>query len=194
MPRIMTPSRTAWPPTGASRCATRASPKGPSPTATLAPSELRGASGILRGELTLVGGAGASLAALEPVDAAAGVHDLLLARVERVAVGADLDVDLGVGRPGHELVPAGARHAGLDVVGVNSGLHATHSIGGCERSLKAQRAVPGHRRTDVLLRSSDSSTLSPTSTVSCTFSRAAHAEPAISSVVRSRAGSPGTSR
>ena len=35
-------------------------------------------------------------AALEALDAATGVDQLLLARVERVAVGADLDVDLGL--------------------------------------------------------------------------------------------------
>src|SRR3954470_11431207 len=122
-PRIMTPSRTAWPPTGASRCATRASPKAPSPTATLAPSELLGASGILRGELTLVGGAGASLAALEAVDATAGVHDLLLARVERVAVGADLDVDLGLRGSGVEVVATRTGDVRNDVLGVDSGLH-----------------------------------------------------------------------
>ena len=41
-----------------------------------------------------------------------------------MAVGADLDVDLGLGRPGHELVAARAADVRLDVVGVDAGLHA----------------------------------------------------------------------
>src|SRR4051794_29167667 len=46
-------------------------------------------------------------AATEPLDAAAGVYELLAARVERVAVGADLDVQLGLRRASRELVAAG---------------------------------------------------------------------------------------
>src|SRR5205807_3601253 len=45
-------------------------------------------------------------AALEALDPSARVDQLLLARVERVAGGADLDVNLGLGRAGHELVAA----------------------------------------------------------------------------------------
>src|SRR5436309_4055879 len=76
-PRIITPSRTACPPTGASRCATSS----PSVwlTRSLAPGSLGGAT-------------------LEPVHPAAGVDQLLPPGVERVAVRADLDVDLGLGR------------------------------------------------------------------------------------------------
>src|ERR1051325_4927094 len=47
---------------------------------------------------------------LEALDAAAGVEELLLARVERVAVGADLDVELGLRRAGRERVPARTGH------------------------------------------------------------------------------------
>src|SRR5699024_1076928 len=62
---------------------------------------------------------------LEPGDAATGVQDLLLARVERVAGAADVSVDLaaGRGRAGLERVPAGARHRGGDVLGVDALLH-----------------------------------------------------------------------
>src|SRR4029079_19331888 len=78
-PRIITPSRTAWPPTGASRWATRV--PGDSPATAVS-------------ALALVLLAGGGVAALEALDAAAGVDQLLPARVERVAVRADLDVDL----------------------------------------------------------------------------------------------------
>ena len=56
-------------------------------------------------------------AALEALDAAAGVDQLLLARVERVALGAELDVQVGLGRAGVELVPARAVHVGERVSG-----------------------------------------------------------------------------
>src|SRR5438876_12299976 len=64
-PRIITPSRTACPPIAAA---------------------------IRR--LTAAGAAGLLEPALEALDTAARVHQLLLARVERVAVRADLDVQL----------------------------------------------------------------------------------------------------
>src|SRR3954464_9871468 len=93
-PRIITPSRTAWPPIAA------------------LPRSLR----LLR----LPGPRGP---ALEALDAAAGVHQLLLARVERVAVGADLDVQLGLGGARLERVPARARDRRELVLGVNVSLH-----------------------------------------------------------------------
>src|SRR6201990_1515231 len=80
--------------------------------------------------LLLVGGLGRGVLAeplLEPRDAAAGVQDLLLAGVERVAVRADVGVDRAVGRgaPRGERVPAAARHGGGMVLGVNVSLHVT---------------------------------------------------------------------
>src|SRR5581483_9788805 len=94
-PRIITPSRTACPPTVAT------------PVRRLA---------ALR--------AGRALEpALEALDAAAGVHQLLRARVERVALRADLDVQLGLRRARLERVPAGARHRRDHVLGVDAGLH-----------------------------------------------------------------------
>src|SRR5262245_2367335 len=62
-PRIITPSRTAWPPMGA----------------------------LIR-FFSLLGPAGLLEAPLEALDATAGVHELLLAGVERMALGADLDM------------------------------------------------------------------------------------------------------
>ena len=96
-PRIITPSRTAWPPMGAL-------------TAELLTARRRGGAGLLE-------------AALEPLDAAARVHELLLARVEGMALGADLDMKLGLGGAGLERVPAGARDGREDVLGMDVGLH-----------------------------------------------------------------------
>src|SRR4051794_25202241 len=111
----MTPSRTAWPPTGASRCACRR-PSSATAVLALAP----GGSG-----LGLAAGALGS-AAPEALDATAGVHELLPARVERVAVRADLDVDLRLGRARRELVAARATDVRLDVLGMDVGLHRTY--------------------------------------------------------------------
>src|SRR5580698_6557514 len=64
-------------------------------------------------------------AALEPGDPATGVQDLLLAGVERVAVGADVGVDLAVrGRAsGGKGAAAGASDLGHHVLRVGIGLH-----------------------------------------------------------------------
>src|SRR5436305_2797573 len=86
-PRIITPSRTACPPTLLT---------GRPLSKTSRARALRAAAG------------GLGLPPPEPLDAAAGVDQLLLARVERVAVRADLDVDLALGRPRGEVVPARA--------------------------------------------------------------------------------------
>src|ERR1041384_4536339 len=67
--------------------------------------------------------AGLLEAPLEALDPAAAVHQLLLARVERVAVRAHLDVQLGLGRPGLERVSAGAVDVRQDVLGTDLGLH-----------------------------------------------------------------------
>src|SRR5712692_10549458 len=92
-PRIITPSRTACPPT------------------------------FVIWLLAAAGAAGLLEPALEALDASARVDQLLLARVERVAVGADLDVELGLRGPRLERVPAGARHGREDVFGVYIRLH-----------------------------------------------------------------------
>src|SRR4051812_31873588 len=97
-PRIITPSRTAWPPIAALtalRLLRLPGPRGP---------------------------------ALEALDPAARVHELLLARVERVAVGADLDVQLGLGGARLERVPAGAGHVREHVLGMDTGFHRPAKI------------------------------------------------------------------
>src|SRR6187397_3437599 len=73
--------------------------------------------------LSAGGAAGALEATLEALDPAARVHQLLLARVERVAGGAHLDVQLRLRRAGHELVAARAGDVRDDVLGMDVGLH-----------------------------------------------------------------------
>jgi hypothetical protein len=62
-------------------------------------------------------------AALEALDSAAGVDKLLLARVEGVALGTELDMQIVFGRPRVELIAAGAMHVRKGVLGVNFSLH-----------------------------------------------------------------------
>src|SRR4051794_6045177 len=66
--------------------------------------------------------------ALEALHPTAAVEQLLLARVERVAVRADLDMELGLRRPGLERVPAGARDGREHVIGMDVGLHSAARI------------------------------------------------------------------
>src|SRR5579862_3162719 len=99
-PRIITPSRTAWPPI-ACDIEERA----------------------LRADAL-----GLFEPPLEALDASARVDQLLLAGVERVAIRADLDVQLGLGRAGHEGVPTTAMHGREDVVGVDVRLHGRARI------------------------------------------------------------------
>jgi hypothetical protein len=68
-------------------------------------------------------GAGALEPALEALYPAARVDELLLPRVERVAVRADLDVQLGLRGTRLKLVAAGAANDGGDVLRMNAGLH-----------------------------------------------------------------------
>ena len=84
--------------------------------------------------------AAAGGAAAEALDPAAGVDQLLLARVERVAVRADLDVQLGLGRAGRELVAAGAADVRLDVLGMDLGLHRVRLECLGSSAVRAERA------------------------------------------------------
>src|SRR5687768_18236215 len=83
-----------------------------------------GAAGSLLGAL--------AEALLELGHPATGVEDLLLARVERVALGADVGVDAAADLRalGGEGVPAGAGHRRLDVRRVDVGLHGDASRSG----------------------------------------------------------------
>ena len=55
--------------------------------------------------------------------ASAGIHQLLLARKERVALGTYFDFDVLLGRPGVDHIAAGAGDGGLLVVGMYILLH-----------------------------------------------------------------------
>ena len=101
-PRIMTPSRTAWPPIA---CA----------MVSEVDARATSAAGLLE-------------AALEALDPAARVHELLLTRVEGVALRADLDVQLGRGRTRRERVAARAVNGREDVLGMDLGLHLESRI------------------------------------------------------------------
>src|SRR4051812_47301629 len=90
--------------------------------------------GRLKGELAGLLLAAAAVAALEALDAATGVHQLLLARVEGMALVAQLHLELRLGRARGERVPVGALHGGLDVVGMDLGLHGDSILSDGSRS------------------------------------------------------------
>src|SRR5688572_19712644 len=90
---------------------------------------LRGACRLLGGLLFLLGGLAAlgrlrAEALREPLDAAFRIDELLAAREERVAVIADFEVQLRLGRPGVPGRAAGAAGLDLVVLGVNPFLHS----------------------------------------------------------------------
>jgi pantothenate kinase-related protein Tda10 len=64
-------------------------------------------------------------ALLELGNATASIEDLLLARVERVALATHVSVNLATfGRAArHELAPTGTSDLGVDVLGVDTGFH-----------------------------------------------------------------------
>src|SRR3954453_5760944 len=171
-PRIITPSRTAWPPMGASRCATSAA-------------SARSPTGLVRS------GAGLALgcAPLEALDAATRIDDPLLAGVERMAVRADLDVDLGLGRARRELVATRTAHVGHDVLGMDAGLHGPSSLA---VSCEPQSRLDGQTGPTTDPASEDSSTALPSSIVSCTGRPGAQAGPDSSTVVAAPGASPPT--
>ena len=80
------------------------------------------------GSASTGGAAGLLEPPLEALDPAARVHELLLARVEGVAFGADLHVQLRLGRTGRELVAARAAHVRDDVLGMDVRLHGPTRI------------------------------------------------------------------
>src|SRR4029077_6004536 len=80
-------------------------------------------SGVGRGLGVDLGALALAVAALEAVDAATGVHQLLLAGVEGMALVAELRGELGAGRTGREGVAARTTNRGDVVVGVDVSLH-----------------------------------------------------------------------
>src|SRR2546423_3698228 len=68
-------------------------------------------------------GRAAPVLLLEALYSAPGVHELLLARVEGVALRADLDLQVRLRRLGLKRVPARAPDVRQHIVGVDPGLH-----------------------------------------------------------------------
>ena len=67
--------------------------------------------------------AGLGKTALETLDAATGIDQLLLAGVERMALAANLDVDLRLGVTGVEHVAAGAGDGSVHIGWMDALLH-----------------------------------------------------------------------
>src|SRR5690349_11807722 len=90
---------------------------------------LAGARGGRRGHAGgLLEAVGAAELLAEPLHAAGGVDELLLAREERVAVAADVDRQPALRAAGRERVAAGAMHGADLVLGVDLLLHVYRSL------------------------------------------------------------------
>src|SRR4051812_27666919 len=100
----------------------------------------------LRRQSALLRGLAASLTAAEALHATTGVDQLLTTRVERVAVRADLYVNLRLRRPSGELVAAGTADVGLDVLGMDLGLHGLNDSHGDQPRTGASAAPEVRRR------------------------------------------------
>ena len=65
-------------------------------------------------------------ALVEPVNASTGVNQLLLAGIERVALGADFNADVLFGGTSRKDIATGTADGGLFVLGVDTFLHVVH--------------------------------------------------------------------
>ena len=63
---------------------------------------------------------------VEAIDTSTGVNQLLLAGIERVALGADFNTDVLLGGAGGKGVTTSAADGGLLVVGMDTFLHFVH--------------------------------------------------------------------
>ena len=63
---------------------------------------------------------------VETVNTSTGVNQLLLAGIERVALGADLNADVLLGGAGGKDVATGTADRGLFVLGMDTFLHFVH--------------------------------------------------------------------
>ena len=63
---------------------------------------------------------------VEAINASTGVNQLLLAGIEGVALGADFNTDLLLGRASGKSITASATDGGLLVVGMDTFLHFVH--------------------------------------------------------------------
>ena len=65
-------------------------------------------------------------ALVESINTSTGVNQLLLAGIERVALGADFDSDVLLGRTSGKDIAASAADGGLFVLGMDTFLHFVH--------------------------------------------------------------------
>ena len=65
-------------------------------------------------------------ALIEAINPSTGVNQLLLAGIERVALGADFHTNVLLGRTGGKDIAAGAADGGLFVLGMDTFLHFVH--------------------------------------------------------------------
>ena len=63
---------------------------------------------------------------VEPINASTGVNQLLLAGIERVALGADFNTNVLLGRAAGKNITASAADRGLFVIGMDTFLHIVH--------------------------------------------------------------------
>ena len=83
-----------------------------------------------------------AVALLELIHTTAGVHQLLLAGVERVALGANFNLQLLLGRAGREGLAAHAAHDRLAVLGMDAFLHCFHLFCACLIGFMARNHEP----------------------------------------------------
>jgi len=63
---------------------------------------------------------------LETIYTSAGIHEFLLAREKRMALGANFNTDVALGRTGFDYLAAGTSDSSLLIVGMDSFLHRFH--------------------------------------------------------------------
>ena len=63
---------------------------------------------------------------VETINTSTGVNQLLLAGIERVALGADLNADVLLGGAGRKDVATSTANRGLFVIGMDTFLHVVH--------------------------------------------------------------------
>ena len=63
---------------------------------------------------------------VETINTSTGVNQLLLAGIERVALGADLNADVLLSGAGRKNVATGTANGGLFVIGMDTFLHVVH--------------------------------------------------------------------
>ena len=72
------------------------------------------------------------VAALKALNTSAGVNQLLLASVERMALGANFDVDLGLGGTSFDDITASAGNGAVNVVRMDTLFHSFHLNSGSD--------------------------------------------------------------